>query len=202
MNIKKLALLAILSAAPCFADDGKIYQMGEFVDFDDSQWIVLSAFNLGNRLGGDELTEAKTSEGNFIKVTYKVKNKGSSEEQIIETPKLKDSEGNEYNELDDVGMYLQEGENEMTLSQLPAHISKTFVSIYEIPAESKGQMFMARSLGMLPNYKAVSITKKKPVASPNPATGQASHPTSSVPVVNLSTNDPLMNFINSGNKNK
>lgn len=159
ISVSKIAFITILAATSCFADDQKIYKVGEPIDFEDSQWVVLSTRNLGHKLGGDEFTESKTSEGNFIKVTYKVKNNKSSEEQIIETPKLKDSGGNEYNELDDVGMYLKEGESEMTLSQLPAHINKTFVSIYEVSPESKELKFMARSLGFSPEYKAVAISQ-------------------------------------------
>jgi len=159
MNIIKTMFVLAATLISCYADDQKVYKLGDTIDFDDSQWVVLSAENIGHKLQGDELTESKTSEGNFIKVIYKVKNKKSTEEQIIETPKLKDSAGNLYNELDDVGMYLKEGENEMTLSQLPANINKKFVSIYEVSADSKGLNFMTRSLGFSPDYKAVEINQ-------------------------------------------
>lgn len=170
--------LILLFKASCFAADDKVYSLGEPVTFDDSQWVVLSAVNLGHVLRGPSvedvsLVEPKKSEGVFIKVKFKIKNTGSSEESILNTPKLKDTEGNEYEEMDDIAMYLAEGEDAMTLAQLPAHISKTFISIYEVPSEVKGLNFMTRSLAPLfTDYKPVSLNQRVAPTAPAPTAQQ------------------------------
>jgi len=49
--------LILLFKASCFAADDKVYSLGEPVTYDDSQWVVLSAVNLGHVLRGPSVEE-------------------------------------------------------------------------------------------------------------------------------------------------
>jgi hypothetical protein len=120
-------------------------KIGDEIVFDDSKWTVLSAEDLGSTLKG-LLDESKKTEGRFIKVKYTVTNTTKEEDSVLETPQLLTSDGAKYKQLDDVGMYLADGEKEMMMEQLPSRIKKSFSAIFEVPKDAAGLRFQARSL--------------------------------------------------------
>jgi len=76
-------------------------KIGEQVKFDDSTWVVLSAHEIGDRLG-----DLHSEDGKFVYVKYKVTNETDSEEQILFAPSVKDSRGRRYEELEDLAYHL------------------------------------------------------------------------------------------------
>jgi hypothetical protein len=59
--------------------------------------------------------------------------------------------------LQNLDFYLQKGENGMTEASLPAGLGKIFVSIFEMPKNSEGVVFLTRSLDVLKTEKAVAL---------------------------------------------
>ena len=145
------------SEAKSEAKPARTVQIGDKVTFNDSVWIVNKAQDLGQTLSGGALSEDKTSSGKYILVKFTVTNTTNEEEEILDTPKLFDSKGRKFNQMDDVGLYLPEGANEMTLEQLPSGLAKTFYAIFEVPGDASQFSFQTRSLGFDPNYKLVSL---------------------------------------------
>lgn len=132
------------------------YSVGDVIKFKDSEWAVLVAKDWGNELSAGEGLPTKKTEGKFIAVKFSVKNATNEEETILETPKLVDSKGRKFNQIDDGDLYLKD-EKSMTLEQLPSGIKKKFVGIYEVPVDADGLTFEARSLEFSPSYKKVNL---------------------------------------------
>jgi hypothetical protein len=134
------------------------YRIGDFVRFDDSQWVVISARNAGHELKSSNMfVDNATSEGKFIIIKFKVENLGNKQERIFDTPKLIDSQGREFSEFEDDSWYIPDKAKTMALEALPPSMWKTFYAIYEVPSDSRGLRFQARSLGFDPDYKLVDL---------------------------------------------
>jgi len=134
------------------------FNIGDTVTFDDSEWVVITARQLGSTLSGGEFGEDKKSNGKYIYVRYKVINKTSEQQSVLFTPSVKDSKGRKFEELDDLQMYLSEGETGMTLEQLPSGLTKTFSAIFEVPSDASGLVFMTSSFApILAEEKAVQL---------------------------------------------
>lgn len=121
------------------------FAIGDTVKFGDSEWIVIEAREMGSTLGGNMFTEAKGSEGKFVYVRYKVTNNTNEEQAVLFTPAVQDSKGRRFEELDDLEFYLPEGQTGMTMEQLPSGLPKTFSTIFEVPADATGILFLARN---------------------------------------------------------
>jgi hypothetical protein len=130
-------------------------KVGEVVKFDDSQWEVVSAKNLGTNLQG--ITGNKTSQGKFIKVEFKVTNLSKKEESILDHPKLLDDKDREFGPMDDQSLYIPDPERTITLESLPPSMMKRFSAIYEVPADAKGLVFQARALSAFGDKKKVVL---------------------------------------------
>ena len=144
------------SSAP--AQSTQSFKIGDTVTFDDSEWVVIKARNLGSTLSGGEFVEAKKSDGKFIYVRYKLVNKTAEQQAVLFTPSVKDSKGRKFEELDDLRMYLGNGETGMTLEQLPAGLTKTFSAIFEVPSDASELAFMTRSFAAFRSQeKAVQL---------------------------------------------
>lgn len=128
----------------------KTYQMNEKVSLSDSEWTVLVSKNLGSTLAGDddEGIDPKESDGKFVYVRYKIVNNTKSNEEIIFTPTLQDSQGRNFEQMDsmDAMDYLQNNETTMDAEQLPSGVPKTFSAIFEVPKDSNGLVFLARTI--------------------------------------------------------
>lgn len=123
--------------------------IGDLIKFDDSEWTVVTARQLGSTLQGGQFTEAKQSEGKFVYVRFKVKNITNEQESILFTPAITDSKGRRYEEFDEQAFYLPDDEKSMTMEQLPSGLPKTFSAIFELPPDAKGISFMARNFATL-----------------------------------------------------
>lgn len=140
------------------AASSKAAAIGDVIKFEDSEWTVLSARDLGSTLRGGQFTEPKQSEGKFVYVKFKVKNITNEEESILFTPAITDSKGRRYEQFDEQAFYLPDNENSMTMEQLPSGLPKTFSAIFEIPPDAKGINFMSRNFAAFgKEEKAVSL---------------------------------------------
>ena len=121
------------------------FAIGDSVKFDDAEWTVIEAREMGSTLGGNMFTEAKQSEGKFVYVRYKVTNNTNEEQSVLFTPAVQDSKGRRFEELNDLAFYLPEGQTGMTMEQLPSGLPKTFSAIFEVPADATGILFLTRN---------------------------------------------------------
>ena len=104
---------------------------------------------MGSTLRGGDFAEDKRSEGKFIFVRYKVTNNTNEEQSVLFTPAVQDSKGRRFEEMDDLEMYLPEGQTGMTMEQLPSGLPKTFTGIFEVPADASGMLFLTRDFSAL-----------------------------------------------------
>lgn len=123
-------------------------KIGDLIKFEDSEWTVLDARDLGHTLNGGTFSDPKHSDGKFIYVRYKVKNTTDKEDSVLSTPALQDGKGRRYEEFDEQALYLGENEKSMTMEQLPSGLPKTFSAIFEIPADSSGLKFLTRDFAV------------------------------------------------------
>ena len=138
------------------AADGPKAKIGEKVVFDDSEWVVTSARDLGGSLN-HEFLDNKTTTGKFILVEFTVKNTTKEEDSIADSPVLIDSEGRKFSFGEELVMYLQGDATTITFEALPPGLGKQFSAIYEVPADSTGLAFQARELAFSPSYKLVDL---------------------------------------------
>lgn len=131
-------------------------KVGEKVTFDDSEWTVTSARNLGGTLT-HEFFDNKQSEGNFIKVEFTVKNTTNEEDSIADSPVLIDDQGRKFSMGEELVMFIPGDAKTITLEALPPGLSKKFQAIYEVPDDAKGLAFRARELGFSPDYKLIDL---------------------------------------------
>jgi hypothetical protein len=139
--------------------------IGEKVTFEDSEWVVLKAVELGELLLGEDQKNITSQGGRFIYVRYQLKNLTKEEEQITFTPQLMDSEGRNYEEHGESESYLPDGENGLTNVALPASLPRTFAAIYEVPLDSEGLLFMTRSFALMRTEQKPVVLQFSPAAS-------------------------------------
>lgn len=73
-------------------------KIGDVVNFEDSDWVVLEAKDVGNTVDSNNRFQkgAKSGEGKFIRVKFSIKNKGKKEQRLYLKPKLIDGKGREF----------------------------------------------------------------------------------------------------------
>lgn len=127
----------------------KAAKLGDKVSFEDSEWTVLKAEDLGSEVkSNNQFQEGLKSDGaKYIRVSFKVKNLTKKEERVMDHPKLKDSQDREFGTVDSMMFFIPKGKKTMTLEAVPSSLEKEFWAVYEVPKDSKGLMFMARELG-------------------------------------------------------
>jgi hypothetical protein len=169
MRIKLLAVVTALTALLMIACGGGgkrepaatgAAALGQEVPFKDCKWIVLDAKDMGKTLKPNNPFErAAVTEGRFILVHFKVTNTTKEEHRLLSTPKVLDSEGREFKELDRQNLYVPKDQKAMTLEALPAGVTKEFSGVYEVPADAKGLRFQTRDLTTFinPPYKLVEV---------------------------------------------
>jgi hypothetical protein len=149
---------SISSSNSVSSSSQKEFAIGDSVTFKDSEWSVIEARAMGSTLEGNILAKTKRSSGKFIYVRYKITNNTSEEQSVLFTPAVKDSKGRKFEEMDDLEMYLPEGQSGMTMEQLPSGLPKTFSAIFEVPADANGFSFLTRNFAAFgKEEKAVSL---------------------------------------------
>ncbi len=125
-------------------------KLGDTVAFGDSKWVVSKAERLGPTVKSNNQFQAdlKSEGGFFVRVVFKVTNLGLREERLMSQPKLKDAQGREFNEVDNLVFYIPQGKHALMLEAIPPSLPKEFWSVYEVPNDAVGLQFMARELSI------------------------------------------------------
>jgi len=133
--------------------------IGDIVTFDDSEWVVLEAVNLGQRLrSNNQFQEDARTTGAFVRVHFRVTNRTNEEQRIFDAPKLVDDQGREFEGLDFQSFYIPEDGETIGFTALPADIPREFYSIFEVPADAAGLQFQTRSFATVRrSYVAVDL---------------------------------------------
>ncbi len=118
--------------------------------FKDSEWEILSAGNWGQHMKSlNPFQEDATTSGKFIIIKYSVTNLTNKEKSFFVNPKLKTSDGREYNCYVSQSFYIPEGGELINFKALPAGLQKTFYVIYEVPSDASGFKFEAKGFSVL-----------------------------------------------------
>jgi hypothetical protein len=126
----------------------RVQKIGEVVKFDDSEWVVIEAKDLGGTAPSNNQFEkaGKTEDGKFIRVKFSIKNNGKKEDMLFDQPKLVDSQGREFGHHEKEPFYVPDGAKTLGLEKLPVGLKKEYYSVYEVPKDAKGLKFQARAL--------------------------------------------------------
>jgi hypothetical protein len=140
-----------------------VAKVGDVVSFDDSDWVVVSAMDLGAKIKPTGMfAEDKATGGHFVEVQYKVTSKQKEEDTILDGPKLKDSKGRQFTHLEDESSFVPSGQKTIVLEKLPPSMAKEFWTIFEVPADATEFQFEARSLGLSAHEKPVALGALQP----------------------------------------
>lgn len=134
-------------------------KLGETVTFDDSEWIVMEAKDLGKSIKSNSEfnEEQKKSDGRFVQVHYKVTNKGKKEEMLLDRPKVVDDKGREFGPIDMESFYVPAKAKTIGLDTLQPSMPKEYWTVIEVPADAKALKFQVHGFSLLGDKKNVDI---------------------------------------------
>jgi len=133
-------------------------KMGETVTFDDSDWIVVDAKDLGKSVKSNmDETDVKKTDGKFVQVHFKVTNKGKKEEMVLDPPKVLDDKGREFGPVDMQSFYVPKDAKTLALDSLPPSMQREYYTIIEVPADAKTLKFELHGLGLFGDKKNVDL---------------------------------------------
>ncbi len=123
-------------------------KIGDTVMFEDSEWTILEAKDLGSTAPSNNQFEqaGKSDDGHFVRVKFSIKNKGKKDDMLFDQPKLQDSQGREFTHSEHEMFYVPENAKTLGLEKIPVGLKKEYFSVYEIPKDAKGIKFVARAL--------------------------------------------------------
>jgi len=144
------------------SDSDKPAKLGDTVTFkNDSEWEVLDAKDFGKTIApNSEFQDPGKTKGRFIRVHYKVTNKGKKSESILDGPKLIDGKGREFETWSESAFYMPKDGKSITLEPLPPDMSKEFYAIYEVPKDASDLKFQARALEAFGKKRLVDLELK------------------------------------------
>ncbi len=116
--------------------------LNEPVQSKDVTWTVTGAKSRGSVLKGSQsrypsFQESKTTTGKYIEVEVKVENTGDDLASIT-APTLVDSKDRKYTNASDVSAWIPADKDFMILTNLQPNLPKSYVFIYEVPADAVG----------------------------------------------------------------
>ncbi len=158
-NTEKVSSKDIFSSEELSEEQEKIYNLGDKIVFEDSEWVVSSAKDRGSKMNSrNSFVDPAVTSGKFIMVSFGITNKTNKEERIMFTPVIVDAKGREFQDYDKQSFYLPEGAKSLTMESLPSGMEKQFTAIYEVPADAEGLMFQVRELSAFsPDKKNVKL---------------------------------------------
>ena len=140
------------------SSSGAAQKMGETVTFDDSDWIVVDAKDLGKKVTSNlDESDTKTTDGKFIQVHFKVTNKGKKEEMVLDPPKVVDDKSREFGPVDMQSFYVPKNAKTLSLDSLPPSMQREYYSIIEVPADAKSLKLQIQGLGIMGDKKKVDL---------------------------------------------
>jgi len=123
-------------------------KIGETISFEDSEWVVLDAKDVGSTLkSNNQFQEDRTSaDGKFVQVHFKITNKSKKEEMLFLPLNLIDGEKNEFKELDERAFYVPAKAKTLGMEALPVGLSREFWTVFEVPKKATNFKFRTRKL--------------------------------------------------------
>ncbi len=137
-------------------------KIGDTVTFDDSEWVVIEAKDVGktvknnSEFAADDEKEKKT-EGRFIQVHYKITNKGKKEEMLLDRPKIVDAKGREFGPIEMESFYVPAKSKTIGLDTLQPSMPKEYWTVIEVPPDAKGLKLQVHGFSLLSDKKTVDL---------------------------------------------
>jgi len=134
-------------------------KLGTPVSFADSEWIVIEARDAGKELKSNSEfnEETKITTGRFIQVHYKVTNKGSKEEMLLDRPKVVDGKGRQFGPVDMETFYVPKKAKSIGLDTLQPSIPKEYWTVIEVAADARDLSFRVHGFDLLGASKDVPL---------------------------------------------
>lgn len=127
------------------AVSGPPARLGEPVTFaGDSTWTVTAAEDRGQKLAGPG--GPATTTGRFVQVSFTITNLTKKQDSILDLPAVVDAQGRELKPYERSAGYLPAGAHDLAMAPLPPSLPRSFVEIYEVPADATDLAFKARAL--------------------------------------------------------
>ena len=130
--------------------------LGQPVTFaGDSSWVVTAAEDRGKKLAG--AGGAATTAGRFVQVSFTVTNLGKKQDSLLDLPAVVDAQGRELKPYEQSARFIPAGAHDLAMAPLPPSLPRSFVEIYEVPADATGLAFKARALAPFGDTKLVAL---------------------------------------------
>ena len=144
----------------CKRDHGeaKPAKIGEVLTFEDSDWTVLEVKDGGKKMqSNNAYSEAKTTEGRFLQIRYRVMNKGKKDEHVLDTPKIVDVTGREFGPIPLEAFFVPPGTKSLGLDAIHPRTDREFWTVIEVPSDAIGLRFQTHGLGLFGKKKLVDL---------------------------------------------
>lgn len=130
--------------------------IGQDVTVDQVRWKMIAAENLGNVLkSGNQFTDDKKTSGAFIKVRFEMENL-STDMLSFTGLDLVDDQSRKFTSTSDAFMFIKDDNERCTMIEnLNPNITKTCITIYEVPANAKGLKAKVSDLKMFGSQEAL-----------------------------------------------
>lgn len=137
---------------------GTAANIGDAVSFEDSEWTVVEAKNVGQKLaqnGGPGTP--RTTEGKFVQIHYRVTNLGKKEERLLDAPRVVDAKGRQFGRIELEAFYVPERSTAIGVDPLQPRRGKEFWTVIELPADATGLKLELHGLGLFGPKKLVDL---------------------------------------------
>ncbi len=143
------------SAPPAPGTAGKL---GDLVTFDDSEWTVLEAKDLGQKLAQNKGEGAvRTTEGKFVQIRYRVTNRSKKEERLLDAPRVVDAKGRQFGRIELEALFVPTQATALGLDPLMPRQGKEYWTVIELPADATGLKLELHGLGLFGDKKLVDL---------------------------------------------
>lgn len=133
-------------------------KLGETITFDDSTWVVVSAKDAGQTLkSNNSFQKPAKTDGKYIMVNFKITNRTSKEERLLDGPKVVDAQGREFKHIDMEQFYVPKDAKTLMMEAIPAGMTREFWGVFEVPSDATQLKFQVRSLGLLSTKRLVEL---------------------------------------------
>jgi len=134
-------------------------KIGDTVKFDDSEWVVIEAKDVGKTLKSNSVgnTDEKKATGRFIQIHYKVTNTGKQEQMVFKHPKVIDGAKKEFEALEDESNYVPAKTSTIGLVTLVPNVMKEYWSVIDVGADSKTLKLRLHPIALIGDEKDVDL---------------------------------------------
>ena len=137
---------------------GTAGKLGDLVTFEDSEWTVLEAKDVGQKLAQNRGEGApRTTEGKFVQIRYRVTNKSKKEERLLDTPRVVDAKGRPFGRIELEAFFVPARATALGLDPLPPRQGKEYWTVIELPADATGLKLELHGLGLFGDKKLIDL---------------------------------------------